>query len=113
MTQNEELYHEVVHGDTLSSLSIRQWDELLGKQCVIFARAMPEHKLQIVEELQRRGEIVAVTGDGVNDAPALKMANIGVAMGGVGQFQFLLTNACLSCLKRFLFGREWVGLEIC
>lgn len=74
---------EVVSGPELDRLSDDELRAVVGRAS-IFARATPEHKLRIVQALQARGERVAVTGDGVNDAPALSAADIGVAMGETG-----------------------------
>ncbi len=70
----------IVTGYDLNSMDEDALKEVLRDE-VIFARVAPEHKLRVVSALQEMGLIVAVTGDGVNDAPALKKANIGVAMG--------------------------------
>ncbi len=73
----------VVSGHELAEMTDEQLKEALRGE-VIFARVAPEQKYRVVDNLQQMGEIVAVTGDGVNDAPALKKANIGVAMGIAG-----------------------------
>merc|ERR1712004_191614 len=75
----------VVHGGEIKDLSEKQLDEVLMYHSeIVFARTSPQQKLIIVEGCQRMGAIVAVTGDGVNDSPALKKADIGVAMGIAG-----------------------------
>jgi soluble P-type ATPase len=71
----------VIHGSEISSFTEEDWARVLGHDQLVFARTSPHQKLTIVQELQKMGHIVSVTGDGVNDAPALKMANTGVAMG--------------------------------
>ena len=74
---------DIITGAELDAMSDDELRERIKTTC-IFARVVPEQKLRIVDALKANGEVVAMTGDGVNDAPALKAAHIGIAMGGRG-----------------------------
>jgi magnesium-transporting ATPase (P-type) len=73
----------VVAGESLEAMSATELGDV-ARSASVFARTSPEHKLRLVESLQAAGEVVAMTGDGVNDAPSLKRADVGVAMGKKG-----------------------------
>ena len=75
--------HKVLTGEDIDNISDEELQEAV-KECSIFSRVIPEHKMKIVKAFKANGEIVAMTGDGVNDAPALKSADIGIAMGKRG-----------------------------
>jgi Ca2+-transporting ATPase len=74
----------IITGSDLDRIDESALRQVLSGDEVIFARVAPEHKLRVVEAFRALGQVVAVTGDGVNDAPALKRADIGVAMGRAG-----------------------------
>lgn len=76
-------YDNIITGDMLSAMTDEELREKV-KNVSIFSRVIPEHKMRIVKAFKENGEIVAMTGDGVNDAPALKYADIGIAMGKRG-----------------------------
>jgi Ca2+-transporting ATPase len=77
---DDETPRSVLTGGDLSHMSDEKLDEVI-EDVGVFARISPEHKMRIAQSLKRKGHVIAMTGDGVNDAPALKAADIGIAMG--------------------------------
>jgi Ca2+-transporting ATPase len=94
---------QVMTGPELNALSDAELRQQI-QQVNIFARAVPEQKLRIVQALKANGEIVAMTGDGVNDAPALKSAHIGIAMGGRG------TDVARECAALVLLDDDFASI---
>jgi Ca2+-transporting ATPase len=83
ITPNSALGRSVISGDELDQMSAEELEQAIATTS-IFARTSPDHKMKIIRALQARGDVVAMTGDGVNDAPALKKADIGISMGRLG-----------------------------
>jgi sodium/potassium-transporting ATPase subunit alpha len=80
MVENYEYDVMLVKGDELDAFTKERWREVFAKDEIVFARTLPHQKLKIVKMAQEYGHIVAVSGDGVNDAPALKSADLGISM---------------------------------
>jgi Ca2+-transporting ATPase len=83
ISMNSSIGRSVLRGDELDQMTEDELSQAIATTS-IFARTSPEHKMKIVRALQARGDVVAMTGDGVNDAPALKKADIGISMGKLG-----------------------------
>lgn len=80
LVTEDEYDSVIVHGERIEALSDPDWDRILAKKEIVFARTSPKQKLEIVTRFQNKGHIVGVSGDGVNDSPALKKADLGISM---------------------------------
>jgi len=100
----------VLSGPELLTLNETQWDQLASYHEIVFARTTPEQKLRIVREFQARAQIVGMTGDGVNDAPSLRAADIGIALGSgsdiaIEAADMVLLDSFSSVVEALRFGR--------
>ncbi|KAB8356427.1 hypothetical protein FH972_024010 [Carpinus fangiana] len=100
----------VLSGQDLITLSDAQWGTLASYNEIVFARTTPEQKLRIVHEFQARGNTVAMTGDGVNDAPSLKAADVGIAIAGGSDIaleaaDMVLLDSFSGMVQAVLYGR--------
>ncbi|EJW01433.1 HAD ATPase, P-type, family IC [Edhazardia aedis USNM 41457] len=82
--QPSEYEVEIIHGDEIDNLKEEEWERIVSKNEIVFARTSPKQKMVIVENFQKHGHIVGVSGDGVNDSPALKKAHLGISMNQTG-----------------------------
>lgn len=106
----------VISGPELADLSDNDWDRLCGYDEIVFARTTPEQKLRIVKEFQARDNIVAMTGDGVNDAPSLKAADVGVALGSgsdvaIEAADIVLLDSFSAIVEAVKYGRLVYGMS--
>ncbi len=96
--------HKTISGNELDSMSDEKLSQTLENEEIVFARTTPEHKLRVVKALISRGSIVGVTGDGVNDSPALMEADVGIAIGSGG-------NRCRKGIRRHRAPRQRFDLD--
>lgn len=110
LTERPSVKSLVLSGPELVTLNDYQWDQLCQYDEIVFARTTPEQKLRIVNEFQRHHNLVAMTGDGVNDAPSLKAADIGIALGtgsdiAIAASDMVLLDSFAGVVQAVLYGR--------